>query len=99
MDTDSQGEYMGIYKPGELGRGTWRAVLPYKGRRGRGYRGNWETVVLSTEGRSGVNDLINRIKDIVRLHPSSSLFDQTPSCATHALPIDTHELPFPELGI
>lgn len=60
-----------MYKPGELGRGTWMAVIPHRSRRqrGRGYRGKWESVVLSQSSREGVNRLIDRLKDLVSIPP------------------------------
>jgi hypothetical protein len=75
--------YIGIYKPGELGRETWRAVVPSctripgksKGRRrgkGRGLKGQWESVVLSTPSRGGIDRLVGAVR-----HLAASIFTFT----------------------
>lgn len=71
--------YVGIYKPGELGRMTWRAVLLDTHRRGRGYRGKWESVVLSTPERKGIDNLVDKVERMVSDRHAPADFIDSPA--------------------
>ncbi|TYJ57295.1 hypothetical protein B9479_002028 [Cryptococcus floricola] len=69
--------YIGIYAPGDFAFRTYRIVFPVapgsqqrggrrKPKRGRGYRGWREEVVLETEQRSDINALLNLISDLAK---------------------------------
>ncbi|WVQ72726.1 hypothetical protein IAR50_002286 [Cryptococcus sp. DSM 104548] len=68
--------YIGIYGPGDYFLQTYRIVLPYsprgpggqksKTRKGRGYKGCREEVVLETDKRDDLNALLDLISGLVR---------------------------------